>query len=253
MGSASVSSKHMCEHTCARTTLCHLFVCFFEVDVSLNRGHQSWGLVFFHAYRATKPHPGVLVPWNSAGWLKVARVTAFAARKQQDLSRAEGPNTSSRSVTFILLENHCASGTSEHPTSPLFFPADSCRFRTTGCCWKWKRGILRTVMHWTHQTTLVWHGSLSFPQSQVGPSFLCKELAVPLHLCLLWVWEMLRTVFNSCNWTSTTCVLQGRSSNLLECIIGFNWPWFFLCPQTSLYPEWRTWGYILYCLSGCAV
>lgn len=93
---------------------------FFEVDVSLNRGHQSWGLVFFHAYGATKPHPGVLVPWNSAGCLKVARVAAFAARKQRDLSCTEGPNTSSRSVTFILLQNHCASGTSEHPTSPLF-------------------------------------------------------------------------------------------------------------------------------------
>lgn len=112
----------MCEHTYARTTLCHLFFFsfFFEVDVSLNRGHQSWGLVFFHAYGATKPHPGVLVPWNSAGCLKVARVTAFAARKQRDLSCTEGPNTSSRSVTFILLQNHCASGTSEHPTSPLF-------------------------------------------------------------------------------------------------------------------------------------
>ncbi len=91
---------------------------FFEVDVSLNRVHQSWGLVVFHAYGATKPHPGVLVPWNWAGCMKVARVVVFAARKPKDFLAL---NTTSGAVTSILLENHCASGTLERPSSPFFF------------------------------------------------------------------------------------------------------------------------------------
>ncbi len=75
--------KQTCVNTLTHAQPYAIF--FFEVDVSLNRGHQSRGLVVFHAYRATKPHPGVLVPWNWAGCLKEARVVAFAARKQRDL------------------------------------------------------------------------------------------------------------------------------------------------------------------------
>lgn len=68
-----------------------------------------------------------------------------------------------------------------------------------------------------------------FPTVSGWPHFFCaKNLPFPSTYAWLWDWEMLRTVFNSCNWISATCVLQGRSSNLLECSVGFNWPWFIL-------------------------
>lgn len=121
-----------------------------------------------------------------------------------------------------------------HLRAPCFtflFPANSCRFRATGCCWKWKSGILRTVMEWTHQTPLVWHSSLSFPQSQVGPTFCARNMPFPCAYACLWDWEMLRTIFN-CNWVSS---------------VEFSWLRVVWCPQTSLVPS--TWGYFLCCLS----
>ncbi len=93
---------------------------FFEVDVSLNRGHQSRGLVVFHAYRATKPHPGSC-PMELGGLLERGASRSLCSKKTERPSCTEGLNTSSGAVTSILLENHCASGSSEHPASPFFF------------------------------------------------------------------------------------------------------------------------------------
>lgn len=78
---------------------------------------------------------------------------------------------------------------------------------------------------------------------RLAPLFCAKNLPFPSTYAWLWDREMLRTVFNSCHWISATCVLQGRSSNLLECIVGFNWPWFFFyvhrhyCTQNGVLGE----------------
>lgn len=89
-----------------------------------------------------------------------------------------------------------------------------------------------------------------FPTVSGWPHFLCMELAVPLHLCLaMRLGNVKLYSIHGIEWAAHVCQLQGRSFNLLECIGCFNWLCFFWCPQTSLNPQWRTWGYFLHCLA----
>lgn len=169
------------------------------------------------------------------GLLESGASRSLCSKKTERPSRTEGPNTSSGAVMSILQENHCASGTSERPASPFFFLKIVAVLGQQGAAEN-ERGILWTVTEWTHQTPLVWHSSLSFPQSQVGPTFCARNMSFPCTYAWLWDWEMLRTIFN-CNWVSS---------------VEFSWLRVVWCPQTSLYPQLGD----IFCavfLSGCDV
>lgn len=128
--------------------------------------------------------------------------TAFLALKD----RTPSPDLS----RFFLLQNHCASGTSEHPTSPLFSLLIVVILGQQGAAEN-ERGILWTVMDWTHQTPLVWHCFPVFPTVSGWPHFFVRGTCRSPPLMLVYeigkCWELYSV--HGIEWAAHVCQLQG--------------------------------------------